>query len=296
MKIHRLLILFVVFFGIVTTKAEPATQFMTVAFLDIGQGDATLIRDGNGFDILIDGGNKGAGDKIINYMRSVSVDDLEVMLATHADRDHIGGLITILEGGEIPVESVYYNGYPGATQTWLEFSDAVSTAGLSLNQAQYPDTYTWGGIDVQVLNPVIGLVDPDQNKASIVLHIDYANRSLLLPGDIDAGIENQLPNRTTSLQADVLKVAHHGSKNSTSESFLSVVMPLEAVISVGPNSYGHPAIETISRLEAADANIWRTDAVGTILLSTDGELIEILPKLTFFPFTLHTFHFIDVPE
>jgi beta-lactamase superfamily II metal-dependent hydrolase len=296
MKIHRFLILLVVFFGIVTTKAEPAAQFMTVAFLDVGQGDATLIRDGNGFDILIDGGQKGAGDEIITYMRAVGVDDLEVMLATHADRDHIGGLITILESGEVPVESVYYNGYPGTTQTWLEFSDAVSTAGLSLNQAQFPDTYTWGGIDVQVLNPVIGLVDPDQNKASIVLHIDYANRSLLLPGDIDSGIENQLPNRTTSLQADVLKVAHHGSKNSTSETFLSVVMPLEAVISVGPNSYGHPAIETITRLDAADANIWRTDAVGTIFLSTDGESIEILPKLSFLPFTLHTFHFIDVPE
>ena len=110
MKFHWLLILLILLLVIIPTKAEPAPQMMTVAFLDVGQGDATLIRDGNNFDILVDGGNKGASESIISYMKESGVDDLEIVLATHADRDHIGGLIGLLESGEIPVESVYYNG------------------------------------------------------------------------------------------------------------------------------------------------------------------------------------------
>jgi beta-lactamase superfamily II metal-dependent hydrolase len=289
MKLHRLLILLILVVGIVPTNAEPAPQYMTVAFLDVGQGDATLIRDGNGFDILVDGGRKGASDYIIDYMKLAGVDDLEIVLATHADRDHIGGLIAIIERNEIPVESVYYNGYPGTTQTWIEFSDAVTTAGLSLIQTQYPDTYSWGGITVLVLNPVAGMVNPEQNEASIVLRIDYAQTSVLLPADIDSRVEDKLPNRAATLQADILKIAHHGSKHSTSETFLDAVLPQEAIISVGLNSYGHPAVETISRLDASGVGIWRTDAIGTILLSTDGESIEMLPKLTYLPFTSFTF-------
>ena len=289
MKIYRLFILLILLLGIVPTKAEPAPQLMTVAFLDVGQGDATLIRDGNGFDVLVDGGKKGASDYLIEYMKETGVDDLEIVLATHADRDHIGGLIGVIESNEIPVENVYYNGYPGTTQTWIEFSSAVTAAGLSLIEANYPDTFAWGGINVQVLNPVEGLIDPDQNKASVVLRIDYANSSVFLPADIDTSIENQLLNRAANLEADVLKVAHHGSKNSTSDTFLLAVMPQEAIISVGPNGYGHPAIETISRLDANDIGIWRTDAIGTIFISTDGESIELLPKLTFIPNAMNSF-------
>lgn len=289
MKIYRLFILLILLWGIVPTKAEPAPQLMTVAFLNVGQGDATLIRDGSGFDVLVDGGKKGASDYIVNYIKEAKVDDLEIVLATHADSDHIGGLIGVIESGEIPIENVYYNGYPGTTQTWIEFSNAVTTAGLNLIEANFPDTYTWGGIDVQVLNPVEGLVDPDQNKASVVLRIDYTNSSLILPADIDSSIENLLPNRAATLQADILKVAHHGSKSSTSESFLLNVMPEEAIISVGPNGYGHPAMETISRLDADDIGIWRTDMIGTIFLSTDGESIELLPTLTYIPNLMNSF-------
>lgn len=291
MKTHWSLILLILLLSVVPTSAEPAPQLMTVAFLDVGQGDATLIRDGNGFDVLVDGGNKGASDYLIKYMKEANVDDLEIVLATHADRDHIGGLIGVIESNEIPVESVYYNGYPGSTQTWIEFSDAVTAAGLNLYKAKYPDTYTWGGINVHVLNPIEGLIDPDQNKASVVLRMDYANSSVILPADIDTNIETQLPGRAVTLEADVLKVAHHGSKNSTSETFLAAVMPREAIISVGSNAYGHPSIETISRLDANDIGIWRTDAIGTIFLSTDGEAIELLPKLVFIPSAMNSFEF-----
>jgi beta-lactamase superfamily II metal-dependent hydrolase len=291
MRLFKLLILLPFLMGVGPSKTEPSSQNLTVAFIDVGQGDATLIRDGNGFDILVDGGRKGASEYLLDYMREVGVDDLEVVLATHADSDHIGGLIAVIEADDIPVESVYYNGYPGITQTWTEFSDAVSSSGLTLNQAQYPNTFTWGGITAQVVNPISGMIDPEQNDASVVLFVDYAQISVLLPADIDSSIENQLSNRVISLQADILKVAHHGSKHSTSQTFLQEVQPREAIISVGMNSYGHPAPETLSRLMDIETDIWRTDIVGTILLTSDGESYEMLPKLIYIPLSYQTMQF-----
>jgi len=288
MRLFKLLILLPLLLGITPTKAEPSTPLMTIAFIDVGQGDATLIRDGNGFDVLVDGGRKSAGDDLLEHMRQVGVDDLEIVLATHADSDHIGGLIAVLQAVDIPVESVYFNGYPGDTQTWMEFSDAVTSTGLSLNKTQYPDTYSWGGLNVQVLNPMPGLIAPDQNKASVVLLIDYAQITVLLPADIDSSVEHQLSSRTVTLQAEILKVAHHGSNFSTSQSFLQEVLPQEAVISVGANAYDHPSIETLNRLSNIDANIWRTDYFGTILLTSNGESYEMLPKLTYLPLSFHT--------
>lgn len=287
MRIHRFLVFLILLLGITPTKAESSVPEMTISFIDVGQGDATLIRDGNGFDVLVDGGRKSAGGDLLEYMKGADVDDLEVVIATHADSDHVGGLISVLEAIEIPVESVYYNGYPGGTQTWTEFTDAVTSTGLTLNKAQYPDTYSWGGIDVRVLNPLPNLIEPDQNNASVVLLIDYAQISVILPADIDSSVENQLPSRTPSLRADILKVAHHGSKYSTSQSFLQEVLPSEAVISVGANPHDHPSIETITRLQDVGANIWRTDYFATILLTSDGESYAMLPRINFFPLTFY---------
>jgi competence protein ComEC len=282
----RLLIIFILFpfiFQFSLTSAEPNPTLMTIAFIDVGQGDATLIRDGVGFDVLIDGGQKSAGELVLAYLRQVGVDDLEVVVATHADRDHIGGLIRIIEGDEFPIESVFYNGYPGDSQTWMEFEAAINAEGLSLTPAHYPFTFTWGGITAQVLNPLPNLIEPEQNEASIVLMIDYAQIATLLPADIDAEVEALLPGRTSKLQAEILKVAHHGSKYSTSQTFLQEVQPQEAIISVGLNPYGHPAPETLKRLKNIGTQIWRTDFAGTVLLTTDGESYHMLPHLSYLP-------------
>ena len=271
------------------TGSAEAPAEVTFTFVDVGQGDATLIRDGAGFDVLIDGGNKSAGEVLIEYIQSEGVDDLEMVIATHADRDHIGGLIVLLESDEVLVEGVYFNGYPGDTLTWQEFEAAVIAEGLLLSPLQYPLIQTWGQFDVEVLNPPGSLVDPDQNKASIVLIIDYAQISVILPGDIDSSVEQLLPGRKTSLQAEILKVAHHGSKSSTSTAFLADVQPEQGIISVGQNAYGHPAEETLERLTQAGARAWRTDMLGSITLISDGFSYHLLPRTVFLPllFTLY---------
>ena len=253
----------------IKTIAAP-TASLQVSFIDVGQGDSALIRDSNGFDVLIDGGRTSAGPTVVSYLRGQGVDDIDVMVASHADSDHIGGLIDVLEMDDIPVRQVLYNGYPGNTTTWTNFVSAVAGEGLSLTTAQFPMEINWGITTAYILNPSSGLSNPDQNDASVVVLLDHNNIEYLFTVDISSTIEATIVARSTPIAADILKVAHHGSKYSTSSDFLSSVQPEEAVISVGDNTYGHPTIETLNRLLAAGANIWRTDEQGTILVTSDG--------------------------
>jgi competence protein ComEC len=258
----------------VSVYAAP-NQNIQVSFINVGQGDSALIRDTNGFDVLIDGGKTSAGPTVVAYLREQSVDDIEVMVVSHADSDHIGGLIDVLEATDIPVESVIYSGYSGDTLTWSDFVTAVANEGITMTVAQYPQTFTWGETTAHILNPEPGLVNPETNDASVVVLLENGSNRFLFPGDIDSTIEATVVARGTPVAAQILKVAHHGSAYSSSEDFLAAVQPQEAIISVGDNSYGHPAEETIARLLAAGARVWRTDQNGTIWVSSDGVAYQI---------------------
>lgn len=259
---------------------------LQVSFINVGQGDAALIQDGNGFDILIDGGKTVAGPTVVAYLREHAVDNIDIMIASHADTDHIGGLINVLEADDIPVKQVIYNGYEGSTVTWTNFVNAVHNNGLSLTAAQFPQEFTWGETTAYILNPPSDLVNPDTNDASVVILLAHGNNKFLFTGDIDSSIESSVVARSTPIAADILKVAHHGSKYSSSSAFLSAVAPSEAVISVGDNTYGHPAEDTQTRLTIAGVRIWRTDQAGTIVVSSngnsfviDGEIFQASTKL-----------------
>jgi competence protein ComEC len=278
-----LVLFLLVFFYVANSLAAPESNDLVVSFINVGQGDSILIRDPGGFDVLIDGGKSSAGPTVVAYLRQQSVDDIDVMLASHADSDHIGGLIDVLNATDIPVKAVLYNGYPGDTDTWKNFATAVANDGLTLTPAVFPLTYTWGTTSAQILNPVTGLLNPDQNAASVVVLLVYGQTRFLFTGDIDSTVEATIVARGTPIPAQILKVAHHGSEFSSSEAFLSAVNPEQAIISVGRNSYGHPSSETIARLLAAGAKIWRTDYKGTILVRTDGLVYTIRGALIFMP-------------
>jgi competence protein ComEC len=264
-----LAVTFVIF--LLTTQAMGAVQdSLQVAYINVGQGDSILIKDQQGFNALIDGGRSSAGPTVVAYLEQQGVSSLDVVVATHADSDHIGGLINVLKDAGIQVKAVYYSGYEGDTATWSEFATAVTEKGSTFQPAQYPQTYTWGDTTAHILNPAPGMVNPDSNDTSIVILLDHGDDHYLFTGDIDSTIEATIVARGTPVAAQVLKVAHHGSSASSSEAFLAAVDPQEAVISLGPNSYGHPAADTISRLIAAGAEIWRTDQSGTILFTDDG--------------------------
>jgi beta-lactamase superfamily II metal-dependent hydrolase len=273
--------------GLPAAPASAASEeTVRVFFLDVGQGDATLVQTSQGFEALVDGGRKSAGQGVLAFLHRRGVTELEALVATHADADHIGGLIAVLEDEALQVESVLYNGYPGDTQTWAEFVAAVQAEGLALVPAQRPALLPWEGLPAAVLNPPAGLPDPDQNQASIVLRLEAGPFHLLLPGDIDQTVEDGLLMNGDPLQADLLKVAHHGSQNSSSEAFLAAVDPAQAVISVGQNPYGHPDPEALARLGAIGAQVWRTDWHGVVVWQVVGESYTIYSENTFVPLAI----------
>jgi competence protein ComEC len=255
-------------------SATPSNN-LKVSFIDVGKGDSILIQDETGFNVLIDGGIPMAGAIVIDFMREQGVDEIDVMVASHAHKDHIGGLIEVLRETDIPVNQILYNGDSGDTEIWADFADAALDRRLTLTPAHYPMTYTWGTSTAYVLNPVsdpLGLnqaID-NQNAKSVVILLDHADVDFLFTGDIDSLTEAAILSRATSISAKILKVPHHGSGSSSSDAFLAAVNPVEAIISVGDNSSGYPNEETLYRLLAAGARIWRTDQSGTIVVLSDG--------------------------
>lgn len=278
--IGLLLVVFLYSTSVIGAPVEEASAGnLKVSFFDVGRGDAILIHGPDNFDVLIDGGRTIAGPTLVAGLRKEKVDDIDVMLASHTDGDHVGGLINVLYADDIPVRQVLYNGYPENTTTWNAFAAAVADEGLHMKAVHFPDSFTWGLTKAYVLNPAAGIsvesINSDTNLASVVVLLVYGKTRFLFTGDIDSTIEATVVARRTPVAAQILKVAHHGSASSSSAYFLSKVHPSEAVISVGPNSYGLPEPEAIARLLAAGARVWRTDINGTIVVLSNGIIYSV---------------------
>jgi beta-lactamase superfamily II metal-dependent hydrolase len=259
-----------------TATASAGGTGLTVSFIDVGQGDAALLHDSAGCNVLIDGGKPSAGPVVVAYLRAQGVSRLDTMVATHADSDHIGGLINVLQAGDISVTQVLYNGYTDTSTTWSTFAGAVVSKGLTLTVAAWPATYTWCATQAQVLNPSPSVPFNNDNDASVVIMAQHGHTRYLFTGDISSNVDTAVISRMVTPPAapppiDVLKVSHHGSAYATSPTFLSLARPKVAVISVGPNSYGHPATETLQRLGSIGALVYRTDLSGTITLGDTAD-------------------------
>ncbi len=263
-----------------TGRGEDRTR-LAVAFIDVGQGDSAWLHVSDGTDILIDGGPVSAGPTVVAYLQANDVDDIEVMVVTHAHVDHYGGLVDVLRSA-IPVESVLYNGQVQSGSTYLSLLTEMQRRGLTPTPASVGQEYGWGAIKASVLNPREA-VTGDPNEDSVVLLIAYGTRRFLFTGDIGSSTEQRIVALGTPVASDVLKVAHHGSRYSSSASFLSRVSPVFAIISVGAgNPYGHPTRETLDRLQASGALILRTDERGTIVVTSDGQTLEVPARYVVF--------------
>lgn len=265
------LVCILLIFSYSLTSSRSQASNLQVSFINVGQGDSALIQAPDQENILIDGGPVAAGPTVVAYLKTQQVKDIDVLVASHNDADHVGGLADVLNSG-IPVLAVIYNGEPGTTTAYQDFVAAMSAHGLVPITATVGQNYAWGMISAGVLNPQSPLLG-DQNEDSVVLLIKYGQTRFLFPGDIGSGTEGTILAEGTPIAADVLKVAHHGSKYSSSAAFLSAVKPIYAVISVGTNNYGHPAAETLARLAAAGAQVLRTDQLGTIIIYSDGQSV-----------------------
>ena len=254
-----------------------ATVPFSVTFIDVGQGDSCWLHLPNGDDVLVDGGKPQAGPAVVAYLNEHGVADIELMVATHGDADHIGGLIDVL--ASMPVAEAWLDSQTCTTAMCQEFYQALADNGVVTATVRMGESYSWGEVAALVLNPSEPLY-ADKNENSVVLRVSYGSVDFLLTGDAETGAENRMLNSGLPLEAEILKVAHHGSSSSSSPAFLSAVSPEVAVISVGPNPYGHPTEQTLARLQAVGATIYRTDHHGTIVITTDGYTYSLSPTLT----------------
>ena len=253
------------------TVAITPSEDLKVHFLDVGQGDSIFIELPTNETILIDASIKDASNKIINYLREENVSKIDYVFATHAHSDHIGGMSAVLKAFDIG--QIYMPKAVTTTKTYENLLLTIKDKNLKIKAAKAGNTI----IDTDDLKLVVLAPNQDSyeslNNYSIVLKLTYKEKSFLFMGDAETLSEKEI---TGDVQADVLKVGHHGSRTSTNQAFLNKVNPSYAVISVGLNNdYKHPHQEVIDRLEKKNIKIYRTDQNGDIIFTTDGYNIDV---------------------
>ncbi|MDN5361646.1 MAG: competence protein ComEC [Moorella sp. (in: firmicutes)] len=259
-----------------TTPTPPlgAAGKLRVHFLDVGQGDAILVQLPDGRNILIDAGSNEAGPTVIKNLKEYGVAQLDYVIGTHPHEDHIGGMDQVIDA--FPVGKVYLPRVTHNTDSYRDLLLAIKNKGLQATEAKAGVTLPLGeGVQATFVSPAKSNYE-DLNDYSAVLHLTYGKTAFLFTGDAGTTAEQQMLAGHQPLKADVLKVAHHGSRSATGTAFLKAVAPTYAVISVGRgNDYGHPHAQTLQRLQKAGAKIYRTDQDGTITAISDGEKVTM---------------------
>lgn len=245
---------------------------LRVIYLDVGQGASQLLISPSGKSMLIDGGDNDQEGEMVNYLRRYGVHRLDLVIGTHPDSDHIGGLDAVIESldiGEIYMPKIWSN-----TKTFESLLQSIRSKGLKVKTAKGGLNLNWDeAIEVKMLAPL--QQGEDNNNMSAVLKVTYGDHSFLFTGDAEMKSEKAMLAANADLEADVLLVGHHGSKSSTTQSFLNEVNPEVAVIQVGDNSYGHPTQTVLRRLGSEQVEIYRNDLDGTIEIVSDGEGYDI---------------------
>lgn len=246
---------------------EDAAAKTEVHFLDVGQGDCTIITC-DGHAMIIDGGPESKGTAIQLYLTKLGITTLDYVIVTHYDTDHAGGADVIIE--KFRCNNIIM---PSYAQNNVAYRNLIQT----IRGKNYKITPPVPGTEYKLGDAVITILSPasytdNYNNNSICLRVDVAEDSFLFTGDADSTIESQLLKSGYNLEADVYKVGHHGSRNSSSAPFIEKVQPKYAVVSCGvENKYGHPHAATLNILRAAKVSLYRTDEQGVIIASTSGK-------------------------
>lgn len=246
------------------------TTDLKVYFFDVGQADSILITN-NGHNMLIDAGNNEDGPKLVKYIKEdLGITEFDYLIGTHPHEDHIGGLDDIINNFDI--KKIYLPDITTTTKTFEDVLDAISSKELTITIPKIGETFKLGEADFTVL--YTGTNSSDLNSTSIITKMIFGKYSYLFTGDTTSDIEKTILDQ--NIDIDVLKVAHHGSKYSSSLEFLKKATPSYAIISVGKNnSYNHPSSETINNLKKYTNNIYLTSELGTILLTSNGQTIDV---------------------
>jgi competence protein ComEC len=253
-----------------TPAPSPATTSdLTVRFLDVGQGDATLLTTGD-TTILVDVGRHDRSD-VVDALRHHGVDDIDLVAVTHPHADHIGQLDQVIAA--VGVGEVWMSGTTATTATYARAMDAVERGGVGYEEPRTGDMATFGSLGVEVLHPSGSTGDAHDDM--LALRITHGSNSFLFTGDAEGPVESALTS-TGNVGATVYQVGHHGSATSTTAAFLADVNPQVAIYSAGAgNSYGHPHPDVLGRLRAAGVEVYGTDTHGTVTVTSDGTIIAV---------------------
>ena len=253
----------------VNQKDKGKTSELTVHYLDVGQGDC-ILAECDGEYMLIDAGDNDQGTKIQNYLSKQGVRKLKYAVGTHPDADHIGGLDVILY--KFDCGTVMMPDMSKDTATYRDVVDTMKQKGYKNTVPEPGDSFKLGSAVCTVLGPSESYEDANNN--SIVLLVEHGENRFLFMGDAEEEEESDILKSGADVEADVLKVGHHGSRSSSSKKFLEAVSPDYAVISCGEdNSYGHPHAETLNLLRTMGVKVFRNDEQGTIVAVSDGSKI-----------------------
>lgn len=267
-------------------RRPPA--LLRVTFLDVGQGDATVIECPSGRVLLVDGGGvpgtqETAGRDpgvraVVPFLRHRGISTIDLLVATHPDDDHVQGLIAVVR--QLRVRAALDTGFPEAQGACRRLRAAIQARRIPAIPARRGQRFDLGGgLWLDVLHPetrFLAGTGSDANNNAIVLRLRVGRIRILLPADAEAEAEERLVRSGIDLQADLLKVGHHGSRGSSTAAFLERVRPRVAVVSCGRrNRFGHPHHETLERLAARDVHLFRTDRDGAVVAETDGRRLRV---------------------
>jgi len=280
-----LVLLSVLIWAQVLQGAGP--RLLSIRVLDVGQGDAILLRAPSGQTVLIDGGGEVEGHltgydvgvrRVVPVLRRLGVRRIDVVILSHAHEDHAGGLVAVLQNFRVGL--VLDSGLPHQAPSYARIRELVAARGIPYRLARRGMRLDLGdGLRLAVLlpqEPLIAGSGSDVNLNSVVVRAIYHHVGVLFTGDMEALNESQLLDLGDDVRSAILKVAHHGSDTGTTEAFVDAVRPAVAVISVGAmNPFGHPHRRTLDVLEEWGAQVYRTDRDGAVLIQSDGRRITV---------------------
>ncbi len=248
------------------TFSAADTNKMEVHFIDVGQGDATLIICGE-HAMLVDTGDTAKGTAVQNYLRKQNVKKLDYLILTHPDADHIGGAPVIITKFEI--DKVFVSNYEKDNKTYQKLIQALDNKRIKAATPKAGSKYSLGTAEITIIAPNAEYDNP--NDASVGVIIQNGDHRFLFAGDAGEDAEQDMLENGIDLSADVYHAGHHGSRTSTSEAFFDAVEPSYAVISCGEgNSYGHPHAQTLNLFRTNGVKVYRTDEQGSIIAESDG--------------------------
>ena len=261
------------------TNGVIAANESELHFIDTGNSDAILIKNNNKF-ALIDGGDNDDEERVVSYLKNQGVKELEYIFATHPHADHIGGLDAVVN--DIPVKNVYVSNGDADSKTYSDFIYAMANKGLSPSVPLLNSEFKLGSSKFKVISAAN---EKDPNNNSLVLEYVNGNDKVLLMGDAEEKIEREL----NVSDVDLLKVGHHGSRSSSSSSFIDKINPKYAVILVGANNkYGHPHKETMDTLASKNIEIHRSDECGHIVFKSSGNGLSVDCKVSAYTPSINT--------